>query len=121
MIIKLVMLLVMIESGGDSKAVGDGGRAVGALQIHPIMVRECNRLTGSQRWTLDDRLDVTESIRMCTLFLSYQQARYRQRYGHEPDMVTLGCSWNTGNIFRKNPERYAKKLKRSLAASGLRR
>ena len=121
MLFKLVMVLVMIESGGDSKAVGDGGRAVGCLQIHPIMVRECNRLTGRNRWTLNDRKDLTESIRMCTLFLSYQQARYRKKYGRDPDMITLGCSWNTGNIFRKNPERYAKKLKRSLAASGLRR
>jgi len=121
MIVKLITALVLIESSGNPNAVGDGGRAVGCLQIHPIIVRECNRLTGSQRWTLDDRLDVTESIRMCTLFLSYQQARYRKKYGRDPDMITLGCSWNTGNIFRKNPERYAKKLKRSLAASGLRR
>jgi len=104
--IKLLILLIAIESGGDSKAIGDGGRAVGILQIHPIMIRECNRITGRKRWTLADRLDPVESVKMCTLYLSYQRARKP-----EAGLVELGCSWNSGSIMKPLPKKYRAKLR----------
>ena len=36
--------VIYVESRGNDSAVGDNGSAVGCLQIHPIMVREVNRL-----------------------------------------------------------------------------
>ena len=47
---------------------GDGGRAVGPLQIWPIRVRDCNRICELHRWpwrfTLADRHDLNKSVRM---------------------------------------------------------
>jgi len=43
---------------------GDGGRAVGPLQIWRIRVDDCNRIAGYRRWEYDDRLDLDESIAM---------------------------------------------------------
>lgn len=55
------------ESRGNANAIGDNGRAVGVLQIHPIMVREANRIVvmgGGEtgKYTYDDRYDVEKSI-----------------------------------------------------------
>jgi len=40
----LLAALIAVESGGDCNAIGDNGKAVGCLQIHPIMVDDCNRI-----------------------------------------------------------------------------
>ena len=64
----LVDAMIHVESRGDSTAIGDGGRAVGVLQIHPIMVREVNRIlakNGSDvRYTYDDRY--SEKSKRCS-------------------------------------------------------
>ena len=39
-----VEAVIWRESRGNSSAIGDNGKAVGVLQIHPIMVREANRI-----------------------------------------------------------------------------
>jgi len=43
----LIIAILQVESGGDWKATGDGGRALGGLQIQAIMVRHYNEATGS--------------------------------------------------------------------------
>jgi len=54
-----------VESGGRRHPpAGDGGRAVGPLQIWPIRVADCNRIVGSDRWTLADRESLDESVAM---------------------------------------------------------
>lgn len=103
MILKLIITLIMIESGGNPNAIGDNGRAVGILQIHPIMVEECNRIAGEERWTLDDRWSPTESVRMCSLFLSH-----RKSLRPNSTMIELGCTWNSGG-WSQSAE-YKKKL-----------
>lgn len=101
---KLIMALILIESGGDPLAVGDGGRAVGVLQIHPVMVAECNRLAGEERWTLADRTCRARSIQMATIFLSHMKSR-----NPGISQVRLGETWNTGSMRRRNPA-YQRKL-----------
>ena len=90
--LRLLLVLIAIESGGKNNAVGDGGKAVGCLQIHPIMVKECNRISGYKRWTLADRLSRRESMKMCSLYLSYQRSRHPNE-----DWATLGSRWNCKN------------------------
>tara|TARA_R110002167_G_scaffold9975_1_gene46147 strand:- start:5871 stop:6296 length:426 start_codon:yes stop_codon:yes gene_type:complete len=59
----LVEAVIQVESRGNDSAVGDNGKAVGCLQIHPIVVREVNRLV-SKPYTLDDRYSRAKSIEM---------------------------------------------------------
>ena len=67
--------LIQVESKGDTFAVGDNGRAVGVLQIHPIMVREVNRILekkGIQRtYTYNDRYNYDKSIEMFLIWYDY--------------------------------------------------
>lgn len=43
----LLAAIIAVETP-NGEMVGDGGRAVGRTQCHPIMVREINRLCGTQ-------------------------------------------------------------------------
>lgn len=104
--IKLILILIMIESGGDPNEVGDGGKAVGILQIHPIMVKECNRILGREEFILEDRKDKTKSIQMCSVFLSYQKSRHP-----EASYQRLGEVWNTG-VWKKRSAEYAEKIRK---------
>jgi hypothetical protein len=60
--------VIYVESRGNDSAVGDNGKAVGCLQIHPIMVREVNRLLAKYdiptTYTLEDRYSREKSIEM---------------------------------------------------------
>ena len=64
----LVDAIIYVESRGNDSAVGDNGKAVGCLQIHPIMVREVNRLLAKYdiptTYTLEDRYSRDKSIEM---------------------------------------------------------
>lgn len=70
----LYRALIEVESGGDPHAVGDGGKAVGVLQIHPVMVRDVNRILGYDRWTLEDRWSAAESRAMFEVYLDHYGA-----------------------------------------------
>ncbi len=72
----LIKAIIWVESKGNSKAVGDDGKAVGVLQLWPIYVREANRLVGYEKYTLDDRCDSLKSVKM---FMDIQ--RYRNPTG----------------------------------------
>ncbi|HPC97045.1 MAG TPA: transglycosylase SLT domain-containing protein [Sedimentisphaerales bacterium] len=68
-LVKTLLAVAMVESGGDPCATGDGGRAVGILQIRPIMVADVNRIVGQQqRYTLADRRDVRKSVEMFVIY-----------------------------------------------------
>tara|TARA_R110000868_G_scaffold9795_1_gene48206 strand:- start:7972 stop:8475 length:504 start_codon:yes stop_codon:yes gene_type:complete len=63
-----VEAVIFIESKGDDSAYNEKEKAVGCLQIRPIMVRELNRqLTISDadfRYTLKDRWNRRKSVEM---------------------------------------------------------
>jgi|TARA_R110000744_G_scaffold98381_1_gene190067 hypothetical protein len=60
--------VIYVESRGNDSAVGDNGKAVGCLQMHPIMVREVNRILAKYdiptTYTLEDRYSREKSIEM---------------------------------------------------------
>lgn len=62
----LLRAVETVESHGDPNAVGDNGRAVGILQLHPSYVAEANRLRprGTPKFTLADRRDRAKSETM---------------------------------------------------------
>jgi len=63
--------ICQVESGGRANAVGDGGDSVGAAQISTIMVRDCNRIVGWQRWTNQDRLSPRRSREMFDVYMGH--------------------------------------------------
>ena len=107
----VIKVLCIVESDGDSKAIGDKGKAHGLLQIHPIMVAECNRLLGRDEFTLKDRFSPSRSKYMATVFLSRQMSLYVKQCGKYPDELTLANSWNTGRIFSNQNLKYRNRYK----------
>ena len=66
-----------VESGGDSHAIGDGGRAVGAFQIHKIFVDDVNRILRSTRFDYAERLNPRSSRVMIILWLQHYASKER--------------------------------------------
>ena len=52
------------ESKCKTNAIGDGGKAIGNLQIWKIYVDEVNRLEGYRKYKYEDRYDKEKSISM---------------------------------------------------------
>ncbi len=71
----LIDAMIYVESKGDSTAIGDGGRAVGVLQIWKIMVDDVNRILGrrgiSYKYTYNDRYNRDKSIDMFLIWHDY--------------------------------------------------
>lgn len=107
----VIKTLCLVESDNNDKAIGDNGKAHGILQIHPVMVAECNRLLGRNEFTLKDRLNAKRSKYMATVFLSAQITRYKKYKGTYPDELTLANSWNMGNIFSSQNMKYRVRFK----------
>ena len=93
---EVIKTLCLVESDGYEKAIGDNGKAHGLLQIHPVMVAECNRLLGREEFTLSDRFNAKRSKYMATVFLSHQITRHKKYRGTYPDELTLANAWNKG-------------------------
>ena len=65
----LLAALLAVESGGNDLAIGDNGRARGALQIHAGVVQDVNRHHGT-RYTHRDMHDRAKAVRVCELYLA---------------------------------------------------
>ena len=78
--------LIAIESSGNPDAIGDGGQAVGLLQIHPRTVDECNRILKRNEFTLDDRLSRERSVEMFEVI--------QEHYNPERDIHLAAKAWN---------------------------
>lgn len=107
----LLAALITVESGGDTKAVGDNGRAVGCLQIHAIYVDDCNEINGRKKqagkgkpysYTLQDRKFESTSRGMAIAYLRHYGARYKKKTGKEPSYEALARIHNGG------PDGYSK-------------
>jgi len=96
----LLAALVAIESGGRCDAVGDGGRAVGPLQIHETTVFDVNRIAGT-RFILGDRTDLRKSEAMARIYLGHYVTR--ERLGREPTMADFARTWNGGPAGHRKP------------------
>lgn len=82
-----VEALIFVESSGETDAVGDGGDAVGILQIHSKVVDDCNRILGRNEFTLNDRLSQERSIMMFNVIQAH--------YNPERDIHLAMKCWNS--------------------------
>lgn len=82
--------IIQVESNGNSKA--KSGSSVGAMQITPLLVAECNNILRSRRskkrYKLSDRLSVKKSKEMFLLIQS--------KYNPLRNIEQAIRSWNGG-------------------------
>ena len=97
--------IIQVESEGNPRAVS--GNSVGAMQITPILVKDCNEILKKQkskkRYTMDDRYSVAKSKEMFLLIQSY--------YNRENSIEKAIRSWNGGVKYSvRATNRYYKKV-----------
>ena len=97
--------IIQVESEGDSKAVS--GNSVGAMQITPILVKDCNDILKKQkskkRYTMADRYSVAKSKEMFLIIQKY--------YNPENNIEKAIRLWNGGVKYTKRAtNRYYKKV-----------
>jgi len=71
-LVVLIPILLTIE--GSNRAVvppGDGGAAIGPLQIHKIYVDDVNTILGYNKYSYEDRNDRQKSIEMAKIYISH--------------------------------------------------
>jgi soluble lytic murein transglycosylase-like protein len=82
--------IIQVESEGNPNAVS--GNSVGAMQITPILVKDCNDILKKQkskkRYTMADRYSVEKSKEMFLLIQKY--------YNSENNVEKAIRSWNGG-------------------------
>ncbi len=82
--------IIQVESEGNTHAVS--GNSVGAMQITPILVAECNnilkRRKSKKRFTLKDRFNLAKSKEMFLLIQSFHNV--------ENNIEKAIRSWNGG-------------------------
>jgi len=65
----LIAALITVESNGRDNAIGDGGLAIGALQIHKAVVVDVNRIAGTS-YTHQQMTNRVAARRVCEIYLS---------------------------------------------------
>ena len=79
--------LVWVESKGKWDAMGSKND-VGVLQITPILVEDCNRIVGYDKYFLADRLDSLKSVEMFNVIQTH--------YNPQRDYHWALKLWNSG-------------------------
>ena len=106
----LLAALMAVETGGErnpDRAIGDGGRAIGCLQIHRATVRDVNRIAGT-RFTHDQMTNRQESIRVATIYLDH--------YASGLDDLSRARVWNGGprGHLKSSTRAYARRIRKEL-------
>ena len=101
--------IIKVESEGNARAVS--GNSVGAMQITPVLVRECNEILknrkSDKRFTMDDRYNVEKSKEMFLLIQSH--------YNKANNVEKAIRSWNGGPRYSvRATNRYLTKVMRHL-------
>jgi len=111
----LISSIAKVESSNNPTAVGDGGKAVGLLQIWPCVLDDVNRVYG-KRYTLADRLDPVKSREICRLYLEHYGKNYTKKTGKQPTDEVYSRMWNGGPAGWSNKKtiEYWNKVKKGL-------
>lgn len=101
--------IIQVESEGNPKAVS--GNSCGAMQITPIMVKECNeilrRRNSKKRYKLSDRFNVAKSKEMFVLYQSF--------YNRKNNVEQAIRSWNGGMKYSvRGTQKYFNKVMKLL-------
>ena len=109
----LLAALLAVESGGNDRAVGDHGRAIGALQIHAGVVADVNRRHGT-RYTHAGMTNRADAVAVCGLYLGTYATQ--ERLGRPVTDADRARIWNGGpNGWRKDATLgYAERVRRAM-------
>lgn len=89
-LLKLLVALIAVESGGNPRAYNPQEKAVGLLQIRPCVIDDVNRITGS-RWRIEDAYDPAISQKIAIDYLTYWTAKSEQS-----SLKSAARIWNGG-------------------------
>lgn len=103
----LISALIIVESSGNDLAIGDGGKAIGPLQIHRGVVLDVNRITGSN-YRHQDMTNRAQARAVCEAYL--------KAYGKGASTEQLARRWNGGprGDTKTATEAYWAKVKKHL-------
>ena len=101
--------IIQVESEGNTKAIS--GKSCGAMQITPILVKECNNILKERksktRYTLLDRFNLEKSKEMFLLMQS--------KFNPSNNVEKAIRAWNGGNNYnKKRTQRYFEKVMKEL-------
>jgi hypothetical protein len=68
---EIINALIEVESGGNPKAVGDNGKAIGILQIHPVVIEDVNNILCQKKYKLEDRWCPVKSREIAKIYLQH--------------------------------------------------
>tara|TARA_R110000796_G_scaffold201652_1_gene317855 strand:+ start:1301 stop:1780 length:480 start_codon:yes stop_codon:yes gene_type:complete len=112
----LLQSIILVESNGDSSAVGDKHMktpSIGLLQIREVMVDEINRILKKQRskvrYVYSDRWSATKSIEMYYI--------WKEFHHNDSDSEIIARNWNGGTYGykKKSTIKYWTKVKSKLS------
>lgn len=118
--IKLLNAIKNVESSGNSSAIGDNGKAVGAYQIHKVYVDDVNKILKNKgfktRFTYDDRFNAHKSRVMTCVYLNHYGKVYERKTGKKASSEVLAKIHNGGpNGWKKQATvKYWNKVKKRL-------
>jgi hypothetical protein len=92
---RLVEALVRTESNGNAAAIGDRGKAFGILQIHDVMVKDFNRITG-KNYRHADMFDEITSREVARGVLNFYSKHIEKTTNRKATEKELGFIWNGG-------------------------
>jgi hypothetical protein len=103
----LISALIIVESSGNDLAIGDGGRAIGPLQIHRGVVLDVNRFTGSN-FRHSEMTNRAIARKVCEAYLKH--------YGRGKTTEQQARIWNGGPTGDKKQatEAYWAKVRKAI-------
>ena len=90
---RLLPALERVESSGNPTAIGDGGKALGILQIWEVVIIDVNRAKGTS-YVHADAFDPVKARAICRAYLSIYCTE--RRLGRKPTMEDAARIWNGG-------------------------
>lgn len=89
---EVIDAIIHVESRGDTTAISSDGKFVGPMQIHKVVVDDCNQYLKMKKsnikFTYDDRFNLQKSKQMFYLI--------QQRYNKTNDVEKAIRIWNGG-------------------------
>lgn len=110
---RLIDALATVESSNNPSAVGDGGNALGLLQIWECIIVDVNAHYGT-RYKHSDAFDPVKAREICRLYLDHYATE--RRLGRTPTLEDYARIWNGGPNGHKKAStaKYWKKVKAAL-------
>ncbi len=108
----LIPVLIQVESHGNDKAVGDDGKALGALQIHAAYWQDGTESLKVD-WPYSDAHNREKAIRVARAYLTRYGRHYERTTGNQISLEVLARIHNGGPTGwnRKYKQRYANTTK----------